>query len=158
MCNYCGCQEQTLIRDFYAEHNATRDLADAARRAIDAGDHDTARAQVRRLLADLESHWAGEENGLFAVMVEDYPEDFADYIRPLVEEHRALAAFLRDLDVTDPAHQRAYAAQVRELHEHMLREEDSLFPASVVTFTGEDWTRAIDGWQRAHPGKELLPD
>lgn len=158
MCNYCGCQDQTLIRDFYAEHNATRDLADAARRSIDAGDLETARERIRQLLVDLESHWAGEENGLFAVMVEHYPEDFADYIHPLVEEHRALSAFLRGLDVGDPEHQRAYADQVRELYEHMLREEDSLFPASVVTFTGADWTRAIDGWQQAHPGQQLLTD
>lgn len=158
MCNYCGCQDQALIRDFYAEHNASRDLADAARREMDAGDYDKATEHVALMRTELESHWAGEENGLFAVMVDRYPEDFADYIHPLVEEHRALAAFLRDFDVNDPAHRAAFAAQVPELHEHMLREEDSLFPASVVTFDGEDWTRAIDGWQQAHPGRELLPD
>ncbi|SDB98591.1 Hemerythrin HHE cation binding domain-containing protein [Raineyella antarctica] len=158
MCNYCGCQEQTLIRDYYAEHNGSRDLADRARRQMDEGRYDEAREHVTLLLAELEGHWAGEEGGLFAVMVDRYPDDFADYIRPLVEEHRALATFLRELDVTDAEHRAAFAAQVLELHEHMMREEDSLFPASVVTFDGEDWTRAIDGWQQAHPGRELIAD
>lgn len=158
MCNYCGCQDMTLIRDYYAEHNSSRDLADAARRAMDAGAYDTAREEIARLAAELESHWQGEEGGLFAVMVERYPDDFADYIAPLVAEHRALAEFLRGLDITDAVHRKAFADQVLELHEHMLREEDSLFPASVVTFDGEDWTRAIDGWQSAHPDRELIAD
>jgi len=148
----------TLIRDYYAEHNATRDLADTIRRQMDDGHYAQARDGIGRLLVELEGHWAGEEGGLFAVMVDRYPEDFADYISPLIEEHRALAAFLRTLDVTDAGQRRAFAEQVLELHEHMLREEDSLFPASVVTFDGDDWTRAIAGWQQAHPGLELIPD
>ncbi|WOP18992.1 hemerythrin domain-containing protein [Raineyella sp. LH-20] len=158
MCNYCGCQDMTLIRDYYAEHDSARDLADRARRAMDAGEYAKARDEIARLAVELEGHWQGEEGGLFAVMVDRYPDDFADYIGPLVEEHRALAGFLQALDVTDAAHRRAFADQVAELHEHMLREEDSLFPASVVTFVGEDWTRAIDGWQSAHPDRELIAD
>ena len=158
MCNYCGCQDQALIRDYYAEHNASRDLADAARRDMDVGRYAEARDKVARLLTGLQSHWEGEEGGLFAVMVDRYPDDFADYIRPLVEEHRQLAEFLRTLDVTDAGHRQAFAEQVHELYEHMLREEDSLFPASVVTFDGADWTRAMDGWQQAHPGMEMIAD
>ena len=57
---------------------------------MDRGDHDQARADITAMFAELQSHWVGEETGLFAVMARD--DRFAEH-PPLVREHRELAEF-----------------------------------------------------------------
>lgn len=68
-------------------------------RAIDVGDLDKARRCVEGMAAGLASHWEGEESGLFAVMQRE--QEYADYIDPLVQEHRDLARFLATVEVAD---------------------------------------------------------
>ena len=43
-----------------------------------------------------------------------------------------------------------------DLHEHIAKEEDGLFPASLTELDGEDWDTAIDAWHRAHPGQPMI--
>lgn len=94
---------------------------------IEHGDPDTARRLLRQMAAGLASHWAGEENGIFRVMRQE--PDYADYIAPLVAEHRNL----RDtVDVTDATDQARIRDAVAELHEHISKAEDGLFPASLI--------------------------
>ena len=64
---------------------------------------------------------------------------YADYIAPLVAEHRQLAELLSTVDVADAADQERIRVAVLELLEHISREEDGLFPASLTTLTGADW-------------------
>ncbi|MFG2790048.1 hypothetical protein [Streptomyces sp. NPDC048419] len=82
MCHYCGCREIPLIKEFVAEHERVTDAAgDALRapvggdlpRAREPADGDLPRARepVGVMARELESHWRGKENGLFAVMRED---------------------------------------------------------------------------------------
>jgi iron-sulfur cluster repair protein YtfE (RIC family) len=143
-----------LIRDYVAEHERATTLAGDAVRAIDRGDLASARRLLDELHAELRSHWQGEENGIFEVM---RPEpEYAAYIEPLVAEHRELSALLRSADLTDPTDQRRIRVAVAELDEHISKEEDGLFPASLIALTGKDWDAAMDAWQEAHPGQTPL--
>ena len=156
MCHYCGCRHVPLIRDYIAEHERVTDLAGDALRAIDVADYDKARRCVEGMAAGLASHWEGEENGLFTVMGRE--EEFAGYIAPLVQEHRALAAFLAVVNVADPCDQKRLRREVVDLDEHIAKEEDGLFPASLTSLSGRDWDEAMLAWREAHPGDELLDD
>jgi iron-sulfur cluster repair protein YtfE (RIC family) len=156
MCHYCGCRQIPLIRDYIAEHERATDLGGEAVRSLDAFDLVTARRRLAELATELTAHWEGEENGLFRVM-EREPE-YADYIAPLVQEHRELGDLLATADVTDPSDQQRIRAAVVELLEHISKEEDGLFPASLVSLSGHDWDEAIDAWHTAHPRAELIAD
>lgn len=154
MCQYCGCREMPLLRDYTAEHEQAINLGGDAVRALDSGDLQRARELCDAMASELRSHWQGEEDGLFA-QLRTADELFADYIDPLVAEHRELDAFLRSVDLTDPADQDRFRTEVFALHDHIAKEEDSLFPASVTTLEGDQWDAAVAGWQRAHPGATL---
>ena len=82
MCHYCGCRDMPLLRDYIAEHERAVNLGGAAVRALDRGEQDKARALLASMAEELDSHWRGEEDGLFAVMASD--ELSAQHIEPLV--------------------------------------------------------------------------
>ena len=42
--------------------------------------------------------------------------------------------------------------------EHISREEDGLFPATLVTLSGPQWDESIAAWEAAHPGRRLRTD
>lgn len=155
MCQYCGCREMPLLRDYTAEHERATNLSGDAVRALDVGDVATATRLAAELADELRTHWQGEEDGLFAQLLES-GDEFAAFIEPLVAEHRSLAAFLRSMDLTVPADRERFRTEVFDLREHIAKEEDSLFPASLTTLGGEQWDAAIGAWQQAHPGKTLL--
>jgi iron-sulfur cluster repair protein YtfE (RIC family) len=149
MCHYCGCREIPLIKEFIAEHERVADAAGDALRALAGGDLPRARELVGVMARELDSHWRGEENGLFAVMREN--PDYADYIAALVREHRELGALLPTLDLADPEDVSTLTEAVRELHHHIAKEEDGLFPASLTALSGEEWNAAMAAWRDAHP-------
>lgn len=153
MCQYCGCREMPLLRDYIAEHERAVDHGREAVRALDRGELDQARELLTAMFDELRSHWQGEENGLFAVMRRE--ELYAQHIDPLVREHRELAAFLETVDLSDPADQGRVRMAIDELYEHIAKEEDGLFPASLTTFDGADWDTAMAGWHEAHPGQRM---
>jgi iron-sulfur cluster repair protein YtfE (RIC family) len=149
MCHYCGCRDIPLIKEFIAEHERVTDAAGDALRALDAGDPARARELVDVMAAELAAHWKGEEDGLFRVMSAD-PE-YADYIAALESEHRELAALLPALDLTAPQDVAAFTEAVTELHHHIAKEEDGLFPASLTALSGDDWNTSMTAWRTAHP-------
>ena len=144
-----------LIRDYIAEHERVTNLGGDAVRAIDDHDFETARRQLAQMATELASHWEGEENGIFAVMQRN-DAAYADYIAPLVVEHRELADLLSTVELSDPADQRRVREAVRELHEHISKEEDGLFPASLTALSGAEWDAAMSAWQEAHPNDSPL--
>jgi len=85
-------------------------------------------------------------------------QEYAEYIAPLVSEHRELAALLATADVADPVDQQRIRAAVAELLEHISKEEDGLFPASLTALTGRDWDESMTAWAEAHPGETLISD
>ncbi|MCX5142238.1 MULTISPECIES: hemerythrin domain-containing protein [unclassified Streptomyces] len=149
MCHYCGCREIPLIKEFIAEHESVTDAAGGALRALDRGDRTLAAELVDRMERELRAHWQGEEQGLFAVM--GGSAEYAGYIDALVREHRELAAFLGrvDLDRTEDVVRLREA--VDELHHHIAKEEDGLFPASLTALSGDEWDRSMTAWRSAHP-------
>ncbi|MBO1332175.1 hemerythrin domain-containing protein [Streptomyces sp. VRA16 Mangrove soil] len=149
MCHYCGCRDIPLIKEFIAEHERVTDTAGDALRALDRGDPAAARALVDRMAVDLAAHWKGEEDGLFRVMSED-PE-YADYIAALESEHRGLAALLPALDLTSRTDVATFTEAVHELHRHIAKEEDGLFPASLTALSGDEWDASMAAWRGAHP-------
>ncbi len=151
MCHYCGCRDIPLIKEFIAEHERVTDAAGDAARALERGDVERARELVAVMSRELAAHWAGEENGLFQVMRTD-PE-YAEYIAALEQEHRELAALLPSLDLTDPEDVRQLLDAIDELHQHIAKEEDGLFPASLTALSGEDWNLSMAAWRQAHPGE-----
>jgi iron-sulfur cluster repair protein YtfE (RIC family) len=156
MCHYCGCREIPLIRDYIAEHERATNLGGDAVRAIDRGELTEATALLRAMAAELRSHWQGEENGLFAVMRRD--ELFAEHIGPLVNEHRELEALLGAVDLTNPSDQARVRSAFFELHEHIAKEEDGLFPASLVALTGDEWDASMRAWHTAHPQERMIDE
>jgi iron-sulfur cluster repair protein YtfE (RIC family) len=154
MCHYCGCRQMPLIRDYVAEHERATTLGGDAVRALDHLELDEARRLLDELLAELTSHWQGEENGIFAVMSKE--AEYAAYIEPLVVEHRELAALLTSVDLSDPADRDRIRVAVAELDEHISKEEDGLFPASLIALSGAEWDAAMAAWAEAHPGEEPM--
>ncbi|CAJ1505065.1 hemerythrin domain-containing protein [[Mycobacterium] burgundiense] len=149
MCQYCGCRDIPLLRDYIAEHERVINLGGAAIRALDDGDYHRARTELAAMAEELRSHWRGEEAGLFAVMSRDAL--FREHITPLIQEHRELGALLDtvDLDIADDRDRVRVAFE--ELYEHIAKEEDGLFPAALTSLDGEDWDTAIAAWKQAHP-------
>lgn len=157
MCHYCGCRQSKLIRDYIDEHERVTNLGFEAMLALDRGERSVAAGMVAEMALLLRSHWAGEENGIFTVMAQA-DDLYADYIGPLVSEHRALDAFLSSVDLELPEHRDRLRIEMAELTEHISREEDGLFPATLVTLGGVQWDAAEDAWYAAHPGEMLRQD
>lgn len=156
MCHYCGCRDMPLLRDYIAEHERVVNLGGAAVRALDRGEPVRARELLAAMTQELTSHWQGEENGLFAVMRKD--ELSSQHILPLVREHRELATLLESVDLSDADDQNRVRRAVDDLHGHIAKEEDGLFPASLTALGGEDWDAAMAAWRRAHPDRKLIAD
>jgi hemerythrin-like domain-containing protein len=156
MCHYCGCRHVSLIRDYIAEHENVTNLGGDAIRAIDAGDLGKAHRCVREMAALLAAHWQGEENGIFRVMQRD--AEYRDYIAPLVEEHRELAELLATVNLDRSTDQQRIRHALIELDEHISKEEDGLFPASMTALSSSDWDEAMAAWHEAHPGGEMIRD
>jgi hypothetical protein len=157
MCQYCGCRAVPLIRDYIAEHDRVVDLLDGAMRAIASDDVAAAGARVREAREALGRHWSGEENGVFKVMAAR-DEEYAHYIAPLVDEHRELEGLLDRLDISRPSDQQELRMAFAELKEHISKEEDGLFPATLTALDGDDWDASMTAWHEAHPGESMLDD
>lgn len=156
MCHYCGCREMPLLRDYMAEHERAVNLGGAAVRALDRGDLGRTGELLAAMGEELASHWRGEENGLFAVLEKD--ELYAQHIAPLVREHRDLAGLLESADLSDQNDRDRLRQAVNDLHEHIAKEEDGLFPASLTALGGDEWDAAMLAWHQAHPDRELIAD
>ena len=121
---------------------------------MDRGDYDRPRELLAGMAEELRSHWRGEENGLFAVMRGD--DLYAEHIAPLVREHRELDALLESVDLSDSGDRDRMRKAIFDLREHIAKEEDGLFPASLTALDGDAWDAAIAAWQEAHPGQSMI--
>ena len=156
VCHYCGCRQIPLIRDYIAEHELVLDLGDRALEEAGRGALDDAQATVAKMRAELLSHWQGEEEGVFALMRGD--ELYREHIDPLIAEHRELDALLARLDLTRADDRVRLREEVDELKVHISKEEDGIFPVTLVELSGPEWDLAIAAWERAHPGRTLTVD
>lgn len=133
MCNYCGCRAIPAIGALTDQHEEIAEVAGDLERAINAGRWPEAREHLGALRNLLIPHVALEEAGLFSVMAG--LAEFADGIATLYDDHDEIDSALDD---QHPDWERVRAA-VHRLFEHIDREEHGLFPASLATFSNEQW-------------------
>ena len=148
MCFYCGCREIPLIRDFIAEHERVTDLGAKLIQAVRHGDLAAAGQLLTNVAVELDTHWRGEEEGLFSALREDGM--YGEYIGELIEEHRELRDLLATADLAATGDREQIIAAMEALHAHIAKEEDGLFPASLTALSGEQWDSAMAAWQDAH--------
>ncbi len=152
MCGHCGCESLDAIAELTAEHDLVVNLAGEARRALAAGALDEAASRARSIAVVLGPHTAVEEGALFPAMA----GDFGEHVTGLVAEHRLIDTALTesaDGTPTDPGWPARLDLALRILREHILKEQDGLFPAALATLGPESWER-VDA-VRAEVGSHL---
>lgn len=138
MCDYCGCQDLDAIAELTAEHDAVVTLSGQVRRALRDVDLDLAALGTRAIVAVLRLHTAVEEGALFPAMA----RDFGDHIDGLVDEHRQVEQVLAesaDRTPSDPSWPRRLEQTLVMLREHIIKEQDGVFPAALATLSAEQW-------------------
>ncbi|MFJ6070702.1 hemerythrin domain-containing protein [Streptomyces sp. NPDC093065] len=154
MCEYCGCQSLASIDELTREHDEVVALISRVRTARGAGDTVAAADLARRIAAVLTPHTRVEEHGLFPAMAAEFPGRIA----ALEAEHRRIEAVLAEAAdgvPADPAWPDRLLDVLGLLREHILKEQDGVFPAALATLTTEQWedVEAV----RARAGSALPP-
>lgn len=154
MCEYCGCQAIRSVEELTREHDAALVDVRAGEKAAADGDRpDAARAAVR-LLEILGPHTAVEEQALFPAMAREHP----DHVATLAVEHALVHAALAETALggsAGPGWERPFLDALDVLREHILKEQDGLFPAALTSLSSDDW-EAVEQ-VRARVGTALTP-
>lgn len=139
MCEYCGCQSLTSIDELTREHDEVVRLISHLRPAQQAGDVAGMAGVAREIATVLGPHTQVEEHGLFPAMAGDFP----DQIAVLEAEHRRIEAVLAEAaDGMTPADQTwpdRLMAAIAVLRDHILKEQDGVFPAALAHLSTEEW-------------------
>jgi len=143
VCEYCGCQAVTVIDELTREHDLVVGMIGEVRTAHEAADLERMADLARGIAAVLGPHTEVEERGLFPLLADDFP----DHVATLEAEHRRIEAVLGAAAAGTPADPR-WARRLIEtldlLREHILKEQDGVFPAALGTLTGTDWDAVDD--------------
>jgi len=138
MCEYCGCQAVTAIDELTREHDLVVGMISTVRTAHLDGDLERMADLARGIAAVLAPHTAVEEHGLFPLLAGDFPEQVAR----LEAEHRRVEAVLGAADggtPADPGWPDRLIEALDLLREHILKEQDGMFPAALTSLSGSDW-------------------
>lgn len=139
MCEHCGCRGVEPLAELMDEHYALLDEGVGLTEAIN--DHDVERASIlfQRFAAHLETHVRREEDGVFTAL-RDLGE-FVEEVDALEKEHAELDAAIAALVVTSEEFPGVLADLLRDLAQHVERENLGIFPVSVVTLGAAGWNR-----------------
>ena len=148
MCEYCGCQQNSVIAELTAEHDRLRDLGRSLNDAVNSADIAAASRLAERMHAVLGPHTEVEESALFPALATDFP----DQIAQLVADHRDIDAVLVELvsGQLQPGWRLRTQLALAHLFDHILKEQDGVFPAGLATLTTVDWDRLSAARDRAH--------
>jgi hemerythrin-like domain-containing protein len=137
MCEYCGCQDIPVIAELTAEHDALRGLAREVAAAARADDLGAVRALAAEIRGVLGPHTAVEEGGLFPALAADFPAQVAT----LIAEHHDIDAAFEEVAGDTPAAgwPARLVAAVEHLFEHILKEQDGVFPAALANLGPAQW-------------------
>jgi hemerythrin-like domain-containing protein len=139
MCEYCGCQSLASIDELTREHDEVVRLISHLRPAQQDGDVARMAEIAREIAAVLGPHTQVEEHGLFPAMAVDFPEQIA----ALEAEHRRIEAVLAEADdattPSDPAWPHRLMEAMAMLRDHILKEQDGVFPAALAVLGTEEW-------------------
>jgi hemerythrin-like domain-containing protein len=141
MCEYCGCQAVEAIAVLTAEHDAVVTVIGRVRTALESRDLREAARQAVRIAGLLEPHTVVEERGLFPALADDFPEQ----VDRLVDQHRRIEEALdgaRPVAAGEPPAP-GWSARLTEaiylLREHILAEQDGVFPAALAFLSPQQW-------------------
>jgi Hemerythrin HHE cation binding domain len=166
VCEYCGCQALTAIADLTREHDRVVTLISHVRTAHDSGDFAAMATAARQIAAVLGPHTAVEEHGLFPPLAAEFPDHIAD----LTAQHRHVDGVLAEATdgmPADPTWPTRLLDTLHLLREHILAEQDGVFPAALTSLDTTDWDaieeiRARVGTTVANPpaarGRSTLVD
>ena len=138
MCEYCGCQALETIDELTQEHERVVNLISHVRDARRDGAITRMAELAREITSVLGPHTQVEERGLFPAMATEFPEQIA----ALEAEHRRIEAVLAEADgpfLTDPGWPDRLIDTLDLLREHILKEQDGVFPAALAALATEDW-------------------
>jgi len=138
VCDHCGCLELDAIAVLTAEHDVVVNLSGQVRRALRAGRLDEAADLVGAVAAVLAPHTAVEEGALFPAMAGEYGEQ----VRGLLDEHRLIDLVLAESaegTPTDPTWPERLEHALWVLREHILKEQDGVFPAALAMLDPAQW-------------------
>ncbi|MFE9024001.1 hemerythrin domain-containing protein [Streptomyces sp. NPDC007808] len=138
MCEYCGCQALETIDELTQEHDRVVTLISHVRDARRDGAIARMAELAREITSVLGPHTRVEEHGLFPALAGEFPE----HITMLEDEHRRIEAVLAEADgpfLTDPTWPDRLIETLALLREHILKEQDGVFPAALANLDTEQW-------------------
>lgn len=138
MCEYCGCQDIVSIGELTREHDAVVAEIAEVRALLRDHDVDGAARAARRIAEILGPHTAVEERGLFPLMHQEFPQ----HVDALEREHRVIEDALAeagDGTPTDPSWPTRLLSALELLRDHILKEQDGVFPAALSVLDTEGW-------------------
>jgi len=140
MCEYCGCQQIAVIGELTREHDAVVALISQIKSSL-AGQHlENAAASCQQMSSLLAPHTVVEEQGLFPEMTDEFP----DHIEVLRSEHREIEKTLGEATggvPDDPTWPDRLLGALTLLREHILKEQDGVFPAALAALDADQWER-----------------
>lgn len=134
MCQYCGCDSNSVIGRLMDEHVDLVNLGGNLRRAVESGDVDAIKAAGMALAVPLAAHARMEEAGIFAQL--RTREDFVPTVEQLEDEHDAIDELVLEVAGGDVARYQEFENLMRD---HFDKEENAVFPAAYVELLGDDW-------------------
>jgi hemerythrin-like domain-containing protein len=140
VCEYCGCQQIATIAELTREHDAVVTLMGQIRIALPGRRREEVVTTCRQILAVLAAHTVVEEEGLFPEMAAEFP----GHIAVLRSEHREIEKVLGEAAggfPQDPTWPDRLQAVLFLLREHILKEQDGVFPAALVALDADQWER-----------------
>lgn len=152
MCEYCGCQALETIDELTQEHDEVVRLISHLRPAHEDGGVLRMAEVAREIAKVLGPHTEVEEHGLFPALAGDFPEQIA----ALEAEHRRIEAVLAEASgafLTDPSWPDRLMEAMAVLRDHILKEQDGVFPAALANLDTEEW-EAVEA-ARAKAGSTL---
>lgn len=138
MCEYCGCQQIAVIDELTREHDAVVALVSLVQRSLAGQRLEEAARSCVQISALLGPHTVVEEQGLFLEMAGEFP----DHIEVLRSEHREIEKVLSEATggpPDDPTWPDRLLGVLFLLREHILKEQDGVFPAALASLSADQW-------------------
>jgi hemerythrin-like domain-containing protein len=148
MCEHCGCRGVEPIAELMDEHYQLQEEGQVVLRALRSADRASAEAALRGLATHLDRHVRREESGVFAALRRQ--AEFVDEVDQLEREHESFDAAITALDPDGPDYEDRVHDLIRDLDEHVERENLGIFPVSVVTLHAAGW-ELVDRARTDHP-------
>ncbi|MHB1473873.1 MAG: hemerythrin domain-containing protein [Dermatophilaceae bacterium] len=140
MCEYCGCQQIATIAELTREHDGVVALVGQIKASLPGQRFEDVATSCQQILDILAPHTVVEEAGLFPEMTDEFP----DHIEVLRSEHREIEKVLGEATggfPDDPTWPDRLLGVLFLLREHILKEQDGVFPAALAALDADQWER-----------------